>query len=152
MRSMDKSLYVGEYQHTLDDKHRLTIPSKWRFDGDEEDVYLALPNPCGCITIYPPNMVSKLSAKVAEVSLGNRKAQKALTRLFSQADHFGCDKQGRIKLSEKLVTHAHLAKDCILVGNFMTFSLWSPDHYKAYLDNDDDSVDEMAQILTELGV
>jgi MraZ protein len=44
---MDKSLYVGEYQHTLDDKHRLTIPSKWRFDGDEEDVYLALPNPCG---------------------------------------------------------------------------------------------------------
>ncbi len=152
MVSLDKSLYVGEHRHTLDDKSRLTIPSKWRFAGDEEDVYLALPNPAGCITIYPPKMVAKLSAKVAEVSLGNRRAQKALTRLFAQADHFGCDKQGRIKLSEKLTAHAGMQKECVLVGNFMTFSLWNPAQYEKYLAEDTEEDDEMAAILTELGV
>lgn len=152
MVSLEKTLYVGEYRHTLDDKARLTIPSKWRFSGDEEDVYLALPNPSGCITIYPPKMVAKLNAKVSEVSLGNRKAQKALTRLFSQADHFGCDKQGRIKLSEKLASHAGLTKECVLVGSFATFSLWNPERYSAYLEEDTEENDEMAAILSELGV
>jgi len=152
MVSLDKSLYVGEYRHSLDEKTRLTVPSKWRFAGDQEDVYLALPNPSGCITIYPPKMVAKLSAKVTEVSLGNRKAQKALTRLFSQSDHFGCDKSGRIKLSDKLIQHADITKECVLVGNFVTFSLWNPNRYEAYLAEDVEEDDEMAKILQELGV
>lgn len=152
MLSSIKSLFVGEYRHTLDAKKRLTVPSKWRFSGDQEDVFLALPNPSGCITVYPPKMVAKLEEKVSAVSLGNKKAQKALTRLFSQADHFGCDKQGRICLSEKLVAHAHVDKHAVLVGNFATFSIWNPMQYEAYLNNEDDEADEMAAILTELGV
>lgn len=153
MASLDKSLYVGEFRHNLDEKGRLTVPSKWRFSGDEEDVYLALPNPSGCITIYPPKMVAKLDAKVSEVSLGNKRAQKALTKLFSQADHFGCDKQGRMKLSDKLLVHAGIAKECVLVGNFVTFSLWNAERYDQYLlDDSDTDADEMSQILTELGV
>ncbi|HQU09129.1 MAG: hypothetical protein B7X06_04270, partial [Verrucomicrobia bacterium 21-51-4] len=81
-----------------------------------------------------------------------RRAQKALTKLFSQADHFGCDKSGRIKLNEKLLEHAGIGKDCVLVGNFVTFSLWNPERYEQYLLQDSDEDDEMAQILTELGV
>ena len=152
MVSFEKSLYVGDYRHALDDKARLTIPAKWRFSGDEEDVYLALPNPSGCITIYPPKMVAKLSSKVSEVSLGDRKAQKALTRLFSQADHFGCDKNGRIKLSDKLVEHAGIAKEAVLVGNFVTFTLWNPERYQAYLASDNEEEDEASKIFQQLGV
>ena len=152
MHSLIKSLFVGEYRHNFDAKNRLTIPSKWRFSGDNEDVFLALPNPNGCITIYPPKMVQKLDEKVASVSLGNTKAQKALTRLFSQADYFGCDKQGRINVNERLVNHASIEKACVLVGNFATFSLWNPEAYERYLSADDEQEDEMAKILTELGV
>lgn len=152
MAPAEKCLYVGEYRHNLDVKNRLTIPSKWRFAGDQEDVYLALPNPSGCITVYPPKMVEKLEEKVSEVSLGNKKGQKALTRLFSQADTFGCDKQGRICLSEKLIAHAGLEKALVLAGNFSTFNLWEPKAYEYYLNGDEEPEDEMSQILTELGL
>lgn len=152
MGLMDKSLYVGEFQHSLDAKNRLTIPAKWRFVGDEEEVYLALPNPIGCITIYPPKMVAKLEEKVAEVSLGNKKGQKALARLFSKADTFGCDKSGRINLNEKLVAHAELSKDAILAGSYVTFNIWNPEKYDAYLKSETEESDEMSQILTELGL
>lgn len=152
MSVKEKSIYVGEYRHSLDSKNRLTIPSKWRFNGDNEEVYLALPNPVGCVTIYPPKMVAKLEAKVEEVSLGNKKAQRALSKLFAQADYFGCDKSGRINLNEKLVEHAGLSGEGMLSGNFVTFNIWNPDRYEAYLDSDDDEADEVSAILTELGV
>ena len=154
MLSLKNSLYVGEFQHNLDSKNRLTIPSKWRFSGDDgESVYLALPNPVGCVTIYPPKMLDRLDAKVSEVSLGDRKAQKALTKLFSKADHFGCDKQGRINLNEYLIGHSGLDKEVVLVGNFATFSIWNPKNYRNYLENEDmGEDDEMSKILKELGV
>ena len=70
------NIFVGEFSHQLDAKNRLCIPSKWRFVGDETDAYLALPNPIGCITIYPPKMVARLEEKVSAVSLGDTKGQK----------------------------------------------------------------------------
>lgn len=152
MAVKERSLYVGEFRHNLDSKNRLTIPSKWRFSGDEEEVYLALPNPIGCISVYPPKMVAKLEAKVEEVSLGNKKGQRALAKLFSKADHFGCDKSGRINLNEKLIGHAGLDKETILIGNFVTFNIWNLERYEAYLANEDDTEDELTEILTELGV
>jgi len=152
MGLMDKSLYVGEFQHALDVKNRLTIPAKWRFAGDEEEVYLALPNPIGCVTIYPPKMVAKLEEKVSDVSLGNKKGQKALAKLFSKADTFGCDKHGRINLNEKLIAHACLGKDAVLAGSYVTFNIWNPEKYEEYLKSENDENDEMSLILTELGL
>lgn len=155
MAIKDKCLYVGEYRHNLDSKNRLTVPSKWRFTGDSEgDVYLALPNPIGCITIYPPKMVAKLEERVENVSLGDRKAQRALTKLFSKADYFGCDKNGRINLIDKLVEHGGLDKESVMVGNFLTFNIWNPERYEAYMETEDEEeeIDEISEILTELGV
>lgn len=152
MGTKDRSLYVGEFRHNLDAKNRLTVPSKWRFTGDHEEVYLALPNPIGCVSIYPPKMVAKLEAKIEEVSLGNKKGQRALAKLFSKADYFGCDKSGRININEKLIAHAGLDKEAVLAGNFVTFNLWNPDRYEQYLDQDDDEDDELSEILTQLGV
>lgn len=148
----NRCIYVGEFQHSIDAKKRLTVPSKWRFSGDQEDVYLALPNPVGCITIYPPKMVAKLEEKVAEVSLADKKGQQALAKLFSQADTFGCDKQGRIVLSDKLAAHAGIQKETTLAGNFATFNIWEPSAYKRYMESEQDQDDPMSEILRDLGL
>ena len=153
MAVIGRSVFVGEFSHQLDDKNRLCIPSKWRFLGDNEDVYLALPNPLGCITVYPPKMVARLEEKVAEISLGDSRGQKVLAKLFSQADTFGCDKQGRITLTEKLVQHAHIQKNILLAGSYVTFNLWEPGRYAQYLQAPYDEEDnEMSQLLKTLGL
>ena len=99
--------FVGEFTHALDPKGRLTIPSKWRIPGGE-NTYLALPNPGGYITVYPPKMVGRLEEKVAEASFSDVRAQALLMELFSKAHSFGCDKQGRINLNDKLLEHLSL--------------------------------------------
>jgi MraZ protein len=147
-----KSVFVGEFLHQLDVKNRLCIPSKWRFSGDQEDVYLALPNPLGCITIYPPKMIERLEEKVSAVSLGDARGQKVLAKLFSQADTFGCDKQGRIILSEKLIRHAGISKNALLIGSYATFNIWEPEAYTQYLASPLEDDNEMSQLLKTLGL
>ena len=152
MGVLGKNVFVGEFLHQMDVKNRLCIPSKWRFVGDNDDVYLALPNPIGCITIYPPKMIERLEEKVSQVSLGDIQGQKVLAKLFSQADTFGCDKQGRITLSEKLIHHAKLEKNALLVGGYATFNIWAPETYKNYMNVSEVEENEMSKLLQHLGL
>jgi MraZ protein len=146
------NIYVGEHRRSVDEKGRLLLPAKWRFGAEQSEIYIAVPNPSGCVTVYPPNMVSKMREKAANVSLGDKKGQKTLTRLFSMADQLVCDSQGRISINQTLQAHAGLGKEILMVGNFVTFSLWNPSKYAEYMDSGDDVDDEMSKILTQLGL
>jgi MraZ protein len=126
MSSNGTTFFVGEFTHALDSKGRVTIPSKWRISGGD-NTYLALPNPSGYITVYPPKMIERLEEKVSEANLSDTEAQSLLMELFSKADSFGCDKQGRINLSDKLLTHAGIKGKAVLVGKFSTFAIWAED-------------------------
>ena len=130
MESNTTTFLVGEFTHALDSKGRVTIPSKWRISGGE-NTYLALPNPGGYITVYPPKMVDRLEQKVSEASLSDVRAQALLMELFSKAHSFGCDKQGRINLNDKLMEHAGVRSKAVLVGNFSAFAIWSVDNYES---------------------
>lgn len=130
MSALGRPVFVGKHQRSLDSKNRLTIPSKWRFEGDTEDVYLALPDPSGCIIVLPPQRVEKLLAEIDEQRLGDDDAQTLQDKLFSQAIYFGCDKQGRINLPEELLTHAAITKDAIVIGRMTTFRIWSPERWE----------------------
>ena len=138
------SFFVGEFVHSVDDKGRITIPSKWRIEGGE-NTYLALPNPGGYVTVYPPKMVARLEEKVAEASMSDARAQALLMELFSKAHSFGCDKQGRIVLSKRLRNHAAIKTKAVLTGDLNTFTIWNPKTYE------DSRSKDAASILSNLG-
>ncbi|MDR0445309.1 MAG: hypothetical protein LBG98_03455, partial [Puniceicoccales bacterium] len=117
----------------MDDKYRLSLPLKWRSSDEEGVSFLALPNPIGCITVYPPKMIARLEEKVSGVSLGDQMGQQALAKLFSQADTFECDSKGRMKVEERLVRHAGIQSDVLMVGSYVTFHIWNPKSFKCYL-------------------
>ena len=120
--------FAGKYTHTLDAKGRVTIPSKWRIPGGE-NTYLALPNPNGYIDVYPPKMVARLEEIVASIKLSDHEKQTKAMELFSQADSFGCDKQGRINLGESLRAHAGIGGKAVFTGSLRHFSIWSEERY-----------------------
>ncbi|MDR1413370.1 MAG: hypothetical protein LBI56_00300 [Puniceicoccales bacterium] len=152
MQSVSSNIYVGEHRRSVDEKGRILLPSKWRFDADQSEIYIAIPNPSGCVTVYPPQMVDKLRGKASDVSLGDKRGQKTLTRLFSKADQLACDSQGRISINQMLATHASIGKEILMVGNFVTFSIWEPSNYSEYLKRDGEEDDEISKILTQLGL
>lgn len=131
MGSPKTVIYTGEYRHNRDAKGRLTVPSKWRVTGGDEEVYLALPNPTkGCITVYPPERAAKFLERMSEIDLANEEQQEALMELSSMAQSFSYDGQGRISLDEHLLEFAGIdGKEVVLLGNFGTFSIWSQETY-----------------------
>jgi MraZ protein len=144
-----KSFYVGEYTRSVDEKMRIALPAKWRPDS-EADTFLALPNPVGCITVYPPKMIARLEEKVAEVSFGDTQGQMVLAKLFSKADTFSCDNKGRIKIEERLLSHARVKSEAIFVGGGSTFNIWEPEKFKNYLQKE--VQEDVASVLKGLGL
>ncbi len=147
----DQGLYAGEFRHNRDAKGRLTVPSKWRFEGDEEQVFLAFPDPVGCVTVYPPKMVAQMKEKLSQISLGDAKGQRAIMKLLSSADSFTFDKSGRIKINDKLYEHAGVGKEIVLVGTVNKFHLWEPERYNRYIGTEEPGDADLSGVLGSLG-
>jgi len=142
MSQEHEALFAGEYRHSLDAKNRVTIPAKWRFEGDETQAYLAIPNPNGSITLYPPKMASELRTRLSTVSLGDLKGQRAINRVFRRSDSMAPDKQGRINLTDSLCRHAGLEKEALMLGAVSVFHIWEPGRFERYLGGEDEPTPE----------
>jgi len=126
MASPGTIVYSGRFDHTLDDKNRLTIPSAWRWAHTAEETFLGIPHPDGYISVLPPARVQKLLAQVSEMKLSDRDAQAVKAQIFSNALSFTFDKQGRFGVTAELLKHANIGKDAVLAGMGDTFNILSP--------------------------
>jgi len=144
---------VGEFRHNRDDKGRLTIPAAWRPEiGSSDNRFLALPSPGGSITVYPPKMIEQLEARISQVSMGDLEGQRAIESLMSMAHSFSCDKQGRIQLSEKLLKHAKIAKEAVLLGKLSTFSIYGAAEYAAIQSDSPIDPEQQAAVFQRFGL
>lgn len=125
------TVYSGRFEHSLDDKNRLTIPSIWRWVHSDTETFLAIPHPDGYIAVLPPARVARLIAQIAEMKLSDRDAQAVKARLFSDALSFTFDKQGRFGVTADLLRHAEIAKNAVLCGMGDTFNIMSPARWEA---------------------
>ena len=136
--------YVGEFRHNLDPKNRITVPAKWRFSGDDVDGYVAWVHPEGYIAVYPPRKIKEFRERIVSIAESDKRGQRILWRLFGKADRFGCDTQGRIKLSDKMVKDAGIRKAVMLVGLGETFNIWSAERFARQDEEDFDLLEAMS--------
>ena len=130
MAQSGTTVYSGRFEHTLDDKNRLTIPSLWRWVHSDTETFLAIPHPDGYIAVLPPARVAKLIAQISEMKLSDRDAQAVKARIFSDALSFTFDKQGRFGIPVDLLKHAAITKDAMLCGMGDTFNILSPSRWQ----------------------
>ena len=126
MAQSGTTVYSGRFEHTLDDKNRLTIPSVWRWVHTDTETFLAIPQPDGYIAVLPPARVEMLLGQISQQKLSDRDAQAVKARIFSVAQSFTFDKQGRFGMNPDLLRHAGIAKDSILCGMGDHFTIMSP--------------------------
>lgn len=142
---------IGEFTKQLDEKRRITIPAKWRFDGDNaDDAYIAIATNYGSIEVLPPSRAAALMENISKISIVNPDKRKALARFLKASCTFGCDKQGRIMLSEPILKRAGIKKDVCLVGMGTSFELWDPKRRDEWMSEGDDADD--ISIAEELGL
>ncbi len=124
--------YTSHYEHSLDDRNRISIPSEWRFAHGSEDMLLAVQKigPSGkFIQLLPPVVADALKAKFDAIPFFDQAGQAAKEDFYSKSQQVWFDKAGRILLNENLLKHAgiKLAKGepVMLRGGGSTFSIYA---------------------------
>lgn len=136
-------MFMGEYQHTVDTKGRLIIPAKYRDAlGDAFVITRGLDN---CLFGYPMDEWRKLEEKLKELPMTKKDARAFARFFFSGATEVDLDKQGRINIPAPLIQHAHLEKDCVIVGVSSKIEIWSKDAWEKYFSESAESFDDIAE-------
>lgn len=141
-------MFMGEYNHTVDEKGRLIIPSKFREElGDEFVVTKGLD---GCLFVYAPGEWTLLEEKLKALPLTNKDARAFVRFMLAGAAQVEPDKQGRILLPQVLRTFAGLDKDVVLIGVASRIEIWNKDKWNdASMAGD---MDEIAEKMADLGI
>lgn len=141
-------MFMGEYNHSIDQKGRLIVPSKFREQlGNEFVVTKGLD---GCLFVYSNEEWQRIEEKFREIPLTTKDARKFSRFFFAGAATCEVDKQGRILLPSNLREYAAIEKEVVSVGVLSRVEIWSKDRWSENGDYDD--MDEIAEHMAELGL
>ena len=138
--------FRGSYEHAIDHKGRISIPARFRrqLSGDAEETFVILRGLESCIALYPSDEFRRLDERLRGRSFSdenNRRYQRMM--LFDSRDET-LDAQGRIALPPRLIAHAKLDKDVLIVGLLDHLEVWNPELFESYLQSSNRSYEEIA--------
>ena len=141
-------MFMGEYNHTLDTKGRLIIPTRFRESVGED--FVVTKGLDGCLFVYPQSAWEEFEEKLRALPL-TRKDARTLVRFFvAGATSVELDKQGRILIPATLREFAGLEKDVVLAGVTNRVEIWSKDRWAEV--NAVGDMDDIAEQMAELGL
>ncbi|WP_028561626.1 division/cell wall cluster transcriptional repressor MraZ [Paenibacillus pinihumi] len=140
-------MFMGEYQHSIDDKGRLIVPAKFRDTlGASFIVTRGLDN---CLFVYPQSEWSQLEQKLKSLPLMKSDARAFTRFFFSGATECELDKQGRVNLPGNLLAHAKLEKECIVLGVTNRVEIWSKSIWESYFQQSEEAFNDIAEKLVD---
>ena len=107
-------MLFGEYDHQVDAKNRIRIPS--RFKATIGNNYVFMKGSTKCISIYSEEVFKERYGKFTNVSVFDVEGQKALMEVLSSCYTANEDGQGRVVIPEKLRAYAGIEKDVVSIG------------------------------------
>lgn len=143
-------MFIGEYNHNLDNKGRLAIPAKFRLVLKRGAVVTkGLDN---CLFIYSKNEWFELANKLAKLPI-NKSNTRAFSRLMlAGAMEIEFDNQGRVMLPEYLRKFAALKKKVVVAGLYSRLEIWDQANWNKYKSSTEKKSGDIAEALGELGV
>jgi MraZ protein len=140
-------MFIGEYHHSIDDKGRVIIPSKFRYELGEK--FVITRGIDECLFVYPKTEWVNIVSKLNELSF-TRKDVRSFQRFFlSGATECEFDKQGRINVTSPLVDYADLTKECVVIGVNDRIEIWSKDNFDKFLTSNIENIADIAENLFE---
>ena len=137
-------MFMGEYNYTIDDKGRLTIPAKMRDQlGHDFIITRGLDK---CLFVYPKEEWNNVINKYKE--LPNTKDARNFMRFFlSGATQNEFDKQGRINIANSLIKYANLNKECVIIGVNDRLEIWDKEAWDKFITDNEENLSDIAEKL-----
>lgn len=143
-------MFIGEYNHNLDNKGRLAIPAKFRNILKKGAVVTkGLDN---CLFLYSKEQFEKIAEKFASLPIGQSKARAFARHMLAGAMDVEFDNQGRITLPEYLRKFSSLKKKIIVAGLYNHLEIWDETAWEKYKTKAEKNSNDIAEALGELGV
>ena len=138
-------MLIGEYHHSIDEKGRLIIPSKFREEiGTSFVVTRGLD---GCLFVYSLVEWERIVAKLKKLPF-TKKDARTFTRFFlASATVCQFDKQGRINLVNSLIEYAELKKECAIIGVNDRLEIWALDKFNNLMNENFEKLDDISENL-----
>ena len=141
-------MLIGEYEHSLDVKGRLIMPSKFRDDIGEK--FIITKGLDGCLFAFSLEEWKNFEQKLRSLPISNKDARAFSRFFFAGAIDCEIDKQGRFLISSNLRDFAELTKEVVIIGMDSRIEIWSKDKWQKC--DDEISADEIAEKMEMLGI
>jgi MraZ protein len=139
-------MLVGEHEHTIDDKNRLTLPAKFR-QAFAEGLVLTRGIE-RCLYAYPRSeWTASVESRLRELDPLSKEGRLIRRFFFSGAAEAELDKQGRVMVPSSLGEHAGLGKEVVVAGIHDHLEIWDRASWRAHLDEIEGSAEDVAERL-----
>lgn len=145
----ETNMLIGEYKHTIDDKKRISLPSKFRKQvGKKIIITRGLDK---CLFLYPISEWQKISKKIAELGLGQADRRGLNRFMLAGATEVSVDSVGRILIPEYLKDFAKIKTKVVFAGVYNRIEIWDENQWTSYTNKVTKEADDMAEKLGEIG-
>jgi len=147
-------MFRGRYEHTMTDKGRVSVPSRFREVLKEKykDGNLIITNFDKCLAAYPVEEWEEIEKKVAYLPQLKQEVISFLRYFISGAVECSIDGQGRILIPQVLRDYAQINRDVIMVGALTRFEVWAKEVWEEEFRKSHDEFKKSGDILAGLGL
>ncbi len=143
-------IFTGQFQHAIDPKNRITIPSAWRSE-EGADFFVrihGMGNANSHLVAMPrASLDKKIAAIESRKDIDLDKQQKLIRKVTAGVLICSADKQGRMVLPADFCTKAEVKGEVTVVGAHDTFEVWNTERWAAQQSDDDDEIGDLAKQL-----
>jgi transcriptional regulator MraZ len=139
-------MLLGEHEHTIDDKNRLTLPARFRAAFAEGVVLTRGMD--GCLYAYRSDDWDDLvHSRLADLDPLSKEGRRMQRFFFSGATEAELDKQGRVMIPAALIKHAALGRDVVVAGVMDHLEIWDSAKWREELNEVEGSAEDVAERL-----
>ena len=143
-------MFIGEYKHTIDNKGRLAIPSKFRAKLKKGAVVTKGLD--GCLFLYTKDEWKKLAERLSSLPISQTNTRAFARLMLAGAMDVKLDSHGRIVIPQYLRKFSSIQKKAIVAGLFNRLEIWDQDKWERYKKDTEVNSNDIAEKLGELGV
>ena len=140
-------MFLGQHEHSLDEKSRIIMPAKFREDlGESFIITFGLDK---CLFVYPLEEWEKLSHNLQGLPLGKKDTRAFKRTLASRALTGSFDQQGRTVITKHLRDYAGIEKNVVIIGVFERIEIWDAKRWEDYARETEQSYEDIAERIYE---
>lgn len=138
-------MFIGEYHHTIDEKKRLIIPTRFRNDLGKE--FIITRGIDKCLYVYSKSSWDEITNKLQTLPFTRKNAREFNRFFLSGATLAELDKSGRVLLTSPQISYANITKECVIVGVGERIEIWPLDGWNEFYESARENMSDIAENL-----